>query len=263
MTANTVSTKMSSAMVKKINEMGFERYIAEVHSRYQFIGGLKVLGYALFFSVALIAASFIFTYSEGGEVPSWLPMVLRITGIVFAVGGVVAYFAYFSPFKIKEGLTTYKEKLTKRHGDYKSILKEVESQLDSTVYRTQCSTYITKDWVIILDTRRPVSFTHKTEIAALIGTTSGTVLVWDDGEFVPDMSFGNSTWWKVFGLISTHNPYILTNRDSFENNQGQVVSIGTTTTHFAKRSAENGKYVALQYVKNKKAEVLPVWHKKN
>jgi len=253
---------MSSAMMKQIKDMGFEQYIAEIHSKYQLKGGLKVLGYALLFGAVAVAASFLIPYGDiHGEIPGWVLTASLITGILIIIGGILVYFVLYSPSKRKEGLIAYKEKLIQRHGDYRNVLKEIEAQLDPSVFKTECSTYITKDWVIIMDARRPVSFTHKSEIAALIGTTAGTVMVWDDGEFVPDMYFGNSTWWRVFDLIAEQNPYILTNRDSFENNQGQVVSIGTTTTHFAKRSAENGQLVAKQFKKNKEAGVLPVWHK--
>ena len=258
-----ISTKMSNTMMNQIKAMGFEQYIADVHSRYQLMGGLKVLGYALLFGAIAIAASFLLPHGDiGVEIPNGALIALMIVGINLILGGIVAYFVFFSPSKRKKGLVAYKEKLIKRHGDYHKVLKEVESQLDPSVHKTECSTYITEDWVIIMDARRPISFTHKSEIAALIGTSAGTVMVWDDGAFDPDMYFGNNTWWRVFDLIAQQNPYILTNRDSFENNQGQVVSIGTTTTHFARRSAENGKFVAKQFATNKQAGVLPVWHKK-
>ena len=173
----------------------------------------------------------------------------------------MVYGIFYSPSKRKAGLLAYKDKLTKRHGDYKKVLKDVESQINTNVYRTECSTYITEDWVIILDTRRPVSFTHKSEVAGLIGTTAGTVLVWDDGEFDTDLYFGNNNWWKVFHMIAEKNPYILTNRDNYINIEGQIVSIGTTTNHFARRGADNGRLVAQQFLKNKQENVLPVWHK--
>jgi len=262
-TSKPVITKMNKVMMNQIKTMGFEDYIAKVHSKQQAASGLKVLGYAFFVGAVAIAIPFLMSLAGAGEDwPSWAPMAFKIGGAVAILVGLLVYFTIFSPAKRKRNREAYKERLNARHGDYKAVLKDVEAQLEPPITQTQCRSYITNDWVIIMDTTRPVSFTNKTEIAGLIGTNSGTVLVWDDGEFDTNMFFGNNTWGKVFNQIAEKNPYILTNRDYFENNKGQVVSIGTTTQHFARKDAENGVYVAKQFAKNKEAGVLPVWHKK-
>jgi len=259
-TSRHVVVQMEKEMMDQIKQMGFEQYIAKVHAKYQLMGGLKMLLSAFFFgAVAFLAPMLLMAGEDGMDLSAGLVIGIRVVGALLIIGGCVAYGILYSPAKRKAGLVAYKEKLTKRHGDYKKILKAVEEQLVPVIYRTECGTYITEDWLIILDARRPVSFTHKSEVAALIGTNAGTVLVWDDGEFDPDMYFGNNQWSRVFMMIAEKNPYILTNRDFFENKSRQMVSIGTTTKHFAKSGEDNGKLVARQFLKNKQEEKLPVW----
>jgi len=259
-----ISDKMEPEMMNQIKQMGFEKYIATVHARFQLLGGLKILFYSFLMSVFIFVAPIIYQLMEEDVViHNALLIGLRVLSVLILIGAGIVYFIFYSPAKRKAGLIAYKERLTKRHGDYKKVLNEVEEQLEPGVYKTECSTYITKDWIIIMDARRPVSFTHKTEVAGLIGTTAGTVMVWYDGEYDVDMYFGNNTWWKVFAMIAEKNPFILTNRDNFINKSGNLVSIGTTTTFFAKKGEDNGIYVAKQYASNKEAGILPVWNKSN
>jgi len=206
----------------KITKMGIEQYITKVQSikaKISWILSSIVSGtFGLFLLVWGIAESIdIFKNGWLNSESFWYEIIALLIG-----GGVLFALAvsFLVLYVFNKNNDEYKEQLIKRHGNYKDVLRTIESQLASgDVFFTECYAYITKDWLVFLDTRlvrlfkfRPVRFIHKSEITCLVCTKEDAILILDDGEGF-DLHSNENSWNEVFILLEKRNPYMLTNSD--------------------------------------------------
>ena len=229
-------------------EGGLEKYLDGAYSK-----GTKRthVFLTLFFVLGSIAMWIAAAFTPEDQESTFLFLVVVALGCtIFAIVLIV------QAIKAKtKPAPNWRESLTNRHGNYTQILPKIEEELlaeDTLV--TVDGTFITENWLVVLDLVRPVEFIHKTEVACILGVkNTGTFMVWGDGEVVV-MEFGPTVWESVFMEIANGNPYILSNDDLVDMPNGK-----TLPAVKAYQKKDGRKLIAEMFRRNKAAEKLPLW----
>jgi len=176
--------------------------------------------------------------------------------IIVGLGGIFIGWLFKIPGKTNPGLD-YKEVLTRRHGDYKKVLKEIETQLTVRVFsQLDGGFYATEDWLVILCSQQGTHFLHKSEIAAIIGTNHGTEIVWDDGQsFTAYFNNGEHKWDDAFMILAGNNPYLLSHGDFITTPEGELAPVENPV-----KNGDRMKLIAEQFLSNKEAGVVAGWY---
>ena len=239
---------MSQRTINKIKQMGFEDYVDNIFSKkskrtnavliwFFILGGIMFTGAGL---LTLIAPE-----------TTWGPLVAIAIGLA----------SFFLAWKWRSKPTDnaiYKEELKKRHGDYKAILKEIDEKFATEAAHWLDAGFIAiDDWLIVLCTMQGAHFVHKSEIAAILGTSSGTLIIWDDGQsFTAYFNNGNYKWDEAFLIAALGNPYLLSNDDLVVNAKGETV---TADAILKGKEADKLKLIVAQFLKNKEAGIVAYW----
>jgi hypothetical protein len=93
-------------------------------------------------------------------------------------------------------------------------------------------------------------FIRKSEIAAIVGTNSGTKIVWDNGMmFTAYFNNGSYSWDESCYMLAADNPFLLSNGDVVTNSKGAVVTIEAVLSE-----KEFGRLIAQQFLSNRDSE---------
>ena len=246
--------------LNKIKEVGIEEYITNYFPKK---ARRKNIGEAVSFLIiwaVFTAGSLIYIFTRQGE--HILDMLL-IEGGIYAVStliiGLLGLFHAFKFTRIKTDVTSYKEQLTKRHGDYKAALKEIETQLDGEIQggRT-CVT--TEDWLVFLCNQIGIHFIHKSEIAGLVATRKCAIIIWDNGKL---FRIRTSNWRSLFCVLTKNNEYVLSNKDLVTTAAGNRVTadrlIKNRKLDIFNKNKNSANLIAKQYHENKNAGTKGTW----
>ena len=237
---------MNQRTINKIRQMGFENYIDNKFSKkskranavliwFFILGGIIFAGLGL---LTLIVPE-----------TTWGPFVS------IAVGLACFFLAWKCRSKPVDN-AVYKTELTKRHDDYKAVLKEIDEKFATEeVHWLDAGFIAINDWLIVLCTMQGAHFVHKSEIAAILGTNNGTIIVWDDGQtFTAYFNNGNYKWDEAFLIAAMGNPYLLSNDDLVVNSKGETV-----TAEVVLKEKESSQLIVRQFLENKEAGVTAYW----
>ena len=181
------------------------------------------------------------------------------TGVFLTLLGLGSFFMawlFKIPGKTNPG-TDYKDELTKRHGDYKQALKEIETQLTTeTVGKIDDGLYATSDWLVVLCSQQGSHFIHKSEIASILGFSGGTEIICDNGQvFNASFNNGDFSWDEAFLILAAGNPFMLSHGDFITTPDGELAPIENDV-----KNGDRTKLVVEQFLSNKESGVIAHWY---
>ena len=248
--------------VNKIKEVGLEEYITNYFPK---VARRKNIGEAMNFllvGIVFIVGSLIFIFIRQGEhILDVLILEYGWFALIFIIVGLVGLFRAVQFMHIKTDVTSYKDELTKRHGDYKAALKEIESQLSGEIQGGN-TTITTEDWLIFLSNALGVYFVRKSEIAGIVRTPNRANVIWDNGKL---FVMKTSNWESLFSVLTNDrdNKYVLSNRDLITNAAGNRVAanrlIKSRGLDIFSKNKNSAKLIAKQYHENKQAGITASW----
>ena len=257
--------------LNKIREVGLEAYIdyyfqKRVLRKNAFIAFLFCLPGSVLIIIAMMAMGIIGGFGDDTSV---------IGGILFAVVGLVTIVLtqrtrLQRKKKILASGTGYKEELTRRFGDYRGVLNDIDTKFrsDDNDFRSiYDGTLAVADWLVVVCRRHGVHILHMSEIAGMImhqvrgntGYGSSTTLfvniIGINGEHLQFLPSDVSTlindvceWWtKDFMRLAKYNPYMLGINDLILNHAGERVPIQTSHGEPTER-----ELIIRQYLENKR-----------
>ena len=268
--------KAANIRIKKtIQEMGFEKYIAESFARE--IRIVNMLLGAFFLLLGGVLMFFCARWGLTAEINNLDELLGNIyIGLLMFIPGVLSLAYSFYRFRriTQADITSYKERLTQRHGDYRKVLKEIEATLggDDDVFPEVGSCFhVTRDmaWVIVMSFKKGVHFFHKSEIACMItyyrqtgaitryspgSHTYYAKIIIDSGESFVSSDYEDNQ----FMLMGEGNPFMLSNNDLVENSNGKMVTAINLNNSIKNEKIKN-ELIAKQYLENKKAGIMALW----
>ena len=237
---------MNVFMLNKIRKMGLEGYVDNTFSKKARRSNIILILFFLLGGVGLAALGIFATESGGG---AFFLVLLGIGALIFGIK------LCFKGTKVDT--SGYKDELTRRHGDYKAVLREIESRIFSEpVHLLDAGFYSVTGWLIVLCSTKGAHFIRKTEIAAIIGTNNGTEIIWDNGKlFIAFFNSGSFSWDQAFYVLAHENPFLLSNGDLVVNAAGIPMVIDNLA-----EDTNRPQLIAAQFQENVKIRLTGQWY---
>ena len=245
----------------KIKEVGLEEYLSNYFPKKARRKNIEDAVTYLLFGIALVAGGIIFISTRSGEhVLDVLIMEYGSFALIAIICGLAGLFRALQFMRIKTDVTSYKDELTKRHGDYKTVLNEIEAQLDGEIQGGGHASVTTEDWFIFLCNLNGIHFIHKSEIAGLVATRKCAILIWDNGKL---FKIRTSNWMSFFNVLTKNNEYVLSNKDLVANAAGMRMPaarlIKNRRLDIFNSNKNAAQLIAKQYHENKNAGIKASW----
>jgi len=176
-------------------------------------------------ALLLAGALYLFGSAISDNLPGDLHYILGIIGIILTLYGLFKVLTSKSSLKHRAEGLQYLEYYYGRKAE--DILKEIDEQVrkyPGNIPATQSNGYFTQNWYIAPNFQR---FVNLSDIACVVGIMgTGTFIIPTHGKMIDEMFGGNPNWGKLFDIIETANPHLLSH-DDYINLGGENIQIHT------------------------------------